>query len=84
MVYIPLLSLQLTLGDHRDRRAALAGPVLLYLLLMVVVPLLTGNAFQNPALFVEHLLYVSMMVAVVCGIYYVFYGTHCSRTVDAR
>jgi exosortase K len=84
VVYIPLLSLQLTLGDHRDRRAALAGPVLLYLLLMVVVPLLTGNAFQNPALFVEHLLYVSMMVAVVCGIYYVFYGTHCSRTVDAR
>lgn len=69
MIYVPLLSLQLALGDRSDRKAVLAGPLLLYLLLMIVVPLLTGNAFLNPALFIEHLLYVSMMIAVGCGIY---------------
>jgi exosortase K len=81
VVYVPLLSLQLAVGNHSDRKAALAGPVLLYLLLMVVVPMLTGNAFVNPAQFIEHLLTVSMMVAVVGGIYYVFYGTRCRKWV---
>jgi exosortase K len=70
MIYVPLLSLQLYLGERRDGKAALAGPALLYLLLMVVVPLLTGNAFVNPALFVEHLLPVSIMIAAMCGVYF--------------
>ena len=52
LIYVPLLSLQLSLSNRSDRRHALAGPVLLYLLLMVVVPLLTGNALQHPALFI--------------------------------
>ena len=73
LIYVPLLSLQLGLGDRSDGRAALAGPILMYLLLMVVVPLLTGNAFQNPALFIDHLLHTSMMIAVMCGIYFLCY-----------
>ena len=69
VIYVPLLSLQMSLGNRSDNRGVLAGPVLMYLLLMVVIPLLTGNAFRHPALFIEHLLYVSMMIAVMCGIY---------------
>jgi exosortase K len=70
LIYVPLLSLQLSLSSRSDNRDALAGPALVYLLLMVLVPLLTGNALQNPALFVEHLLYVSMLIAVMCALYY--------------
>jgi exosortase K len=73
VIYVPLLSLQLTLGRHSNKRDALAGPVLMYLLLMVVVPLLTGNAFQNPTLFLEHLLHISMMIAAMCGILFLMY-----------
>jgi exosortase K len=72
LVYVPVLSLQLALGGRRDWREVLAGPVLLYLLLTVAVPLLTGNALMNPALFTNHLLYVLVMMAVMCSIYCVF------------
>jgi len=70
LIYVPLLSFQLALGNRSGARDILAGPVLMYVLLMVVVPLLTGNAFQHPALFVEHLLYVSAMTAVMGGVYF--------------
>lgn len=73
LIYVPLLSLQLILGDRSDGRAALVGPILMYLLLMVAVPLLTGNAFQNPELFINHLLQLSIMIAVMCGIYFLCY-----------
>ena len=46
LIYVPCLSLQLALGGRRDNRVVLAGPALLYLLLMVLVPLLTGNALE--------------------------------------
>ena len=72
MIYVPLLSVQMSLGNRSDKRDALAGPVMLYLLLMVVVPLFTGNALQHPALFIEHLAHVSMMIAVMCGIYFLW------------
>lgn len=81
LVYVPLLSLQMTIGNRSNKKEALAGPVLLYLLLMVIVPLLTGNAFQYPALFMEHLLQVSIMIAVMCGIYYLW--TYRRRLVSA-
>ena len=70
VIYVPLLSLQLALGDRGDHRVALGGPALMYALLMVLVPLLTGNAFRNPALFMQHLLFVSMQIAVMCVLYY--------------
>jgi exosortase K len=70
VIYVPLLSLQMLLGNRSNTRDTLVAPVLLYLLLMVVVPLLTGNALQRPALFIEHLLNVSVMMAVMCGIYF--------------
>jgi exosortase K len=75
LIYVPLLSLQLHLGDRGNWTAALAGPVILYLLLMAVVPLLTGNAFNNPGQFIEHLLYLFAMVATMGGIYSVYIGT---------
>ena len=68
MIYLPLLSLQLLLGDGRNWKIALAAPALLYFLLMVMVPILTGNAFRDPALFIEHLLYLSAMAALMVGL----------------
>lgn len=73
VVYVPLLSFQVMLGNRSNTRDVFAAPVLLYLLLMVVVPLLTGNALQHPALFGKHLLNVSVMIAVMCGIYFLSY-----------
>ena len=75
LVYVPLLSLQLHLGDRGNWKAALAGPVILYLLLMAVVPALTGNAFNNPGQFIEHLLYLIAMVTVMGGIFSAYIGT---------
>lgn len=68
-IYVPLLSLQLLLTDRRNWKAALAGPVLLYFLLMALVPILTGNALRNPDLFTEHLLYLSAMTALMAVLY---------------
>jgi len=79
LTYVPLLSLQLHLGDRKSWRVALAGPVLLYLGLMALVPLLTGNAFRDPALFAAHLLHLSVMVVVTLGIYLV-----CARLYSPR
>ena len=79
LIYVPLLSLQLTLGGRRDNRVVLAGPALLYLLLMVLVPLLTGNALSSPALFLEHLRHVSILIAVMCGLYYLLRKLKWSR-----
>ena len=75
LIYVPLLSLQLHLGDRGNWKAALAGPVILYLLLMALVPVLTGNAFNNPGQFVEHLLYLFAMAGVMGGIYSAYIGT---------
>ena len=44
LVYLPALSLQLVLADRRHWRRALLLGVTLYAALMLVLPLLTGNA----------------------------------------
>ena len=54
-IYLPLLSAQLTLGQRTTSKQRVLIPVLLYLLLMILIPLLTGNAWQNPQLFAKHL-----------------------------
>jgi hypothetical protein len=71
LIYVPLLSLQLHLGDRGNWKATLTGPVLLYLMLMALVPLLTGNAFRDPALFIQHLFYLVAMAAAMAGVYVV-------------
>jgi len=69
LVYVPLLSLQLLAGDRKNWKRALAGPVLLYFLLMALVPLLTGNALRSPVLFIEHLFTLAAMAALMLGLY---------------
>ena len=69
-IYLPLLSLQMMLGNRSTGRDAVAAPLLLYLLLTVLVPLLTGNALQRPTLFIEHLMSLSAIMALMCGIYF--------------
>ena len=67
-IYLPVLSLQILGSNRSTSRDAIAAAFLLYLLLMIVVPLLTGNALQHPALFLRHLLTVSVMMGVMWGI----------------
>jgi exosortase K len=69
LIYVPLLSLQLHLGDRDNWRAALTGPVILYFVLMVLAPVLTGNAFNMPGRFIEHLLYLGTMAMIMGGLY---------------
>jgi len=73
LIYVPLLSLQMMLGRRASIRDAFLAPVLLYLLLMVLVPIVTGNALRHPVLFMEHLVYVSIMVAVMCSIVFLYH-----------
>ena len=67
-IYLSVLSVQMILAERAMSRDAVAAAFLLYLLLMVVVPLLTGNAMQQPTLFLEHLLSLSVMMAVMWSI----------------
>lgn len=67
-IYLPVLSLQIMASNRGTGRDAIAAAFLLYLLLMVVVPLLTGNALLHPTLFLRHLLTVSVMMGVTWGI----------------
>ena len=65
-------------ADRATSGGAVAASFLLYLPLMVVVTLLTGNAMQHPILFLEHLLGVSVMMGV-SGVFAVC----CQRCTDA-
>lgn len=84
LIYVPLLSLQLYLGDRGNWKIALAGPVVLYLLLMAVVPVMTGNAFDNPGRFIGHLGYLAAMMAVMGGLYGVGVGARSGISLDCR
>jgi exosortase K len=70
VIFVPLLSLQMMLGERGNRREALAVPLLLYLLLLVVVPLATGNALERPAVFGRHLLSMAVVMTALGGIYF--------------
>jgi exosortase K len=54
LVYLPALSLQLVLAERRRWRMALLAGCALYAALMLVVPLLTGNAMVNPHAYGAH------------------------------
>jgi len=71
MTYVPILSLQVMLGNRGNTRDAFVAPALLYFLLLVVVPLLSGNASQHPALFMKQLLHISVLMAVLGSIYFI-------------
>lgn len=71
-IYVPLLSLQMLAGRRSTVGQALAAPALLYLLLMGVVPLLTGNALRQPALYLEHLRHMAACLALPGGVYLLY------------
>lgn len=58
LVYLPALSLQWLLVERRRPARALFVATVLYVALMVVVPLLTGNAALQPARFAAHAAFV--------------------------
>jgi exosortase K len=64
-VYLPLLTLQMLPGRRLSRWQIISIPVVLYTALMVVVPLLTGNALRNPALFIEHVTQLAVAIAII-------------------
>ena len=69
-VYLPLLSLQMMAGKRTSREQTLSLPVLLYFLLMVLVPLLTGNAFQHRTTYLEHVAcFIAAAVLLQGGLY---------------
>lgn len=75
-IYIPLLSLQMTLGETNKKhsRALFIGPLLLYLIMIVFVPLLTGNALQHPKVFLEHVLFFVGTATCITTIFFIALG----------
>ncbi len=71
-IYLPLLSLQMLPGRRISKRQMLYIPGLLYAALMVLVPLLTGNALRNPELFVDHVLQMVVAIVLIQGMLYPF------------
>ena len=69
-VYLPLLALQMMAAGRANRKQVILLPVLLYLLLMVVVPMLNGNAMRNPELFFNHLLQLGFACTLFSGLLY--------------
>jgi exosortase K len=64
-VYLPLLTLQMMPGKRVSERQMMFIPIMLYAALMIIVPLLTGNALRNPMLFVEHVIQLAIAIAVI-------------------
>jgi exosortase K len=59
LVYLPALSIQWLLMERRHPARALFAATGLYATLMVIVPLLTGNAALQPAQFAVHAAFVT-------------------------
>jgi exosortase K len=70
LVYLPLLTLQMLPVKRIGRRQILYIPVVLYGLLMVLVPLLTGNAMRDPGLFLEHVFQLLIGIVLIQGTLY--------------
>jgi exosortase K len=68
LVYLPLLSLQMMANRRATGWQVLVVPFLLYLLLTMLVPMLTGNAWHDPALFLRHLLSLACIGGVVIAV----------------
>ena len=69
LVYLPALSLQLVLADRRHWRRAVLGGCGLYALLMLVVPLLTGNARLSSPAYWQHVgMVLPVLVAAVLAV----------------
>ena len=69
-VYLLILSIQMLPSRRIARWQKAAIPILLYLLLMVLVPLLTGNALHQPMFFIEHVAQLLLGLVVVQGVWY--------------
>ena len=68
-VYLPILSLQLLADKKRTSpRQLILIPVLLYVLTMVLIPLLTGNALLKPGLFFTHIIQLGAGIAFIQGL----------------
>jgi hypothetical protein len=65
LAYLPLLSLQMMADRRTTGRQVMVVPFLLYLALMTLVPMLTGNAWHNPALFMRHLVSLACVGVVI-------------------
>jgi len=77
MIYLSALTLQLLPGEgKRWSKAALHG-ALIYGAVMLILPMLSGNAVASPAQYVEHALAVLIvMVPLLAAALLSRYGTH--------
>ncbi len=67
LIYLSALNLQLLLADRRRWRRTVLLTCALYILIMLIVPILTGNAAANPTLYFEHAM-TSMVVLLPIAI----------------
>jgi exosortase K len=80
LIYLSALNLQLLLADRRRWRLAVLLACALYALVMLVVPVLTGNATMHPAEYLEHAL---VSLAALLPIAVVAYSSRASRNPRA-
>jgi exosortase K len=82
-VYLPALTAQMLLASREQRGAALLFAATLYLALMLVVPMLTGQAWLQPRLFAGH---AAMVIAAVLALAAIGYrcGVFTSRRCSVR
>jgi len=66
-IYLPALALQLTAGERQNRGSAALVATGSYVALMVVTPLLTGNAFDQLTDYVRQSTMVLLLVAPVAA-----------------
>ncbi|MGS2724180.1 exosortase K [Porticoccus sp. GXU_MW_L64] len=81
LVYLPLLSAQMMLKQRRGY-LPLVLPVVLYALLMVAVPLITGNAFRQPLFFTQHISLIAILVVLTGAVVVVHRALKPARRVD--
>jgi hypothetical protein len=80
LIYLPALNLQLLLAERRHWRWTVLLACGLYALIMLMVPLLTGNAAAHPAEYLKHAL---MSLAVMLPIAVVAYSSRARRNPRA-
>ncbi len=81
LVYLPALSLQWLLVERRHPARALLAAAGLYATLMVIVPLLTGNAALQPARFASH---AAFLIGALLPLWLVFHLCHSAARLQRK
>ena len=70
VVYLVILTLQMLPSKRITQWQKILLPVTLYLLVLVLVPLFTGNAWNQPKVFLEHVIHLLLSLTLFGGVVY--------------